>query len=176
LAAAAIHIARYGEAASAAHAALSLHAHNSYVEALLCKAYAHTGRLAEAKAIDSGFVKVRNVDDAEGCAFGIAVGEIRLDDARKIVDSMVAEVSSSGVPSADIADYYAMAADYRSALHWLGRAYDAREYQLFTIGFDRAIAPEFFAEPGWKALTQRPLFRDWQAAHGRLGREFAAAG
>lgn len=176
VAAAATHLARYGEAAAAAQAALDLHAHHSYVEALLCTAYAHTGRLAEAKAIKAGFVDANDMDDAEGCAFDIAVGEMRLDDARRIVDGMAAKVATSGIPAADIGDNYALAGAYPSALLWLGRAYDAREYQLFTIGFDRAIAPRFFAEPGWRTLTQRPLFKDWQAAHERLTRELAAEG
>jgi TolB-like protein len=176
VAAAATHIARYGEAAAAAQAALALHAHHSYVEALLCTAYAHTGRLAEAKAIEADFVKAKDADDAEGCAFDIAIGEMRLDDARRIVDGMAAKIATSGMPAADIADNYALAGAYPNALLWLGRAYDAREYQLFTIGFDRAISPKFFTEPGWKALIQRPLFMDWQAAHNRLARELMVEG
>ncbi len=175
VAAAATHIAHYGEAASAAQSALALHAHHAYVEALLCTAYAHTGRLDDARAIAAEFSKANDRDDAEGCAFDIAVGDMRMADARKIVDGMASRFSSLDMPAADIGDDYAVAGGSESAFPWLQRAYDAKEYQLFTIGFDRAIPPEFFGKPGWKALSQRPLFKDWQAAHDKLASELASA-
>lgn len=174
VAAAAIHVARYGEAAAAAQAALALQSHHDYVEAQLCTAYAHTGRLDAARAIAARFSAANDNDDAQACAFDIAVGESRFDDARRIVDGMAARFSSLDLPAADIGDSYAVAGDSEKALDWLERGYEAREYQLFTIHTDRAIAPQFFAAPRWKALTQRPLFRDWQQAHDRLARELAA--
>jgi TolB-like protein/tetratricopeptide (TPR) repeat protein len=174
VAAAAIHVARYGEAAAAAQAALALHSHHNYVEAQLCTAYAHTGRLDEARAIAARFASAGDDDDAGFCRFDIAIGEMRLDDARRIVDGMAARFSGLDLPAADIGDNYAVAGDTQKALAWLERAYDAREYQLFTIHTDRAIAPRFFAEPRWVALTQRPLYRDWRQAHDRLARELAA--
>jgi len=100
---------------------------------------------------------------------------MRMADARKIVDGMASRFSSLDMPAADIGDDYAVAGGSESAFPWLQRAYDAKEYQLFTIGFDRAIPPEFFGKPGWKALSQRPLFKDWQAAHDKLASELASA-
>jgi TolB-like protein len=176
VASAAIHVARYGEAAEAAQAALALHSDHAYVEAQLCTAYAHTGRLDDARAIQARFEKANDSDDAKGCAFDIAIGEMRLDDARKIVDGMAANFTSLDLPAADMGDNYAVAGDHPDALIWLQRGYDAKEFQLFSIGTDRAIAPAFFDEPGWKALMQRPLFQDWQAAHDTLAHELATAG
>ena len=50
-----LHMARFGEAASAAEAALLLHADQPYIRAQLCTAYAHTGYLSQARAIAGGF-------------------------------------------------------------------------------------------------------------------------
>lgn len=175
VASAAIHVARYGEAAAAAQAALALHSNLSYVEAQLCTAYAHTGRLDDARAIQARFTKANDSDDADGCAFDIAIGEMRLDDARRIVDGMAAKFSTLDLPAADMGDNYAVAGDHPNALIWLQRGYDAKEFQVFTIGTDRAIAQSFFAEPGWKALLRQPLFKDWQAAHDKLARDLAAS-
>ncbi len=147
------------KAAAAAQAALALHSHHAYVQAQLCTAYAHTGRLNDARAIQADFTAANDSDDADGCAFDIAIGDGRLDDARKIVDGMAAKFSTLDLPAADMGDNYAVAGDYPSALIWLQRGYDAKEFQLFPIGTDRAIAQSFFDGPGWKALLKSRCLR-----------------
>ena len=74
----------------------------------------------------------------------------------------------------DIGDDFAIAGDYSDAAQWFQRAYDQREFALYTIPYDRAIAPAFFQTPEWKALWQRQLVREWQAAHDAVSRDLGA--
>jgi hypothetical protein len=67
-----------------------------------------------------------------------------------------------------------VAGETAKAVAWLSRAYDAKEFSLFTIAFDKAIQPAFFDQAGWKALTQKPLFTDWQKAHDAVAADLAA--
>ncbi len=174
VASALIHIVRYEEAASAAQAALTLQPNQSYVQAMLCTAYAHTGRPDEARTLVAHFSQAHDKTNTAGCTYDIAVGEKRLADARKIIDGLAAQYPNIDMAAADLGDAYAVAGDNRSAVAWLERGYDNKEFSLFTIPFDRAIPPAFFADAGWKALAQRPLFKEWQAAHDQLAAELAS--
>jgi predicted Zn-dependent protease len=173
VASALVHIARFGEAAEAAQAALRLEPNQSYVKAMLCTSFAHSGRLAEARALAAGFSNAHDTSSGAGCAFDIAVSERRMADAHKIMDGLAAGYPNIDLGPADLGDAYAIIGDSRSAVVWLGRAYDERDFTLFTIPFDRAIPPSVFADPEWKALVQRPLFKDWRAAHDRLAADLS---
>ena len=91
VAAALNHIARFADAAAAAQAALTLQPDQPYIQAMLCTAYAHTGRLDEARALLARFSQANDKIDTTGCTFDIAVGEGRLADARKIADELAAQ-------------------------------------------------------------------------------------
>jgi hypothetical protein len=51
------------------------------------------------------------------------------------------------------------------------RALALKEFDVFQVPFDRSIPQAVLADPGWKAMMQEPLFRDWQAAHDRVAAE-----
>jgi TolB-like protein len=172
VAAALIHTARFGEAASAAEAALA-HADRPYIRAQMCTAYAHTNRLAQAQAIARNFAASNDKTSQAGCLFDIAVGSGHLADAQKIVDSLAAQYPNIGMTAADLGDCYAVAGDNRNAVTWLQRAYDQKDFLLFTIPSDKTIPQAFFASGDWKGLVRQPLFRDWQAAHDSLVSELA---
>jgi tetratricopeptide (TPR) repeat protein len=175
VAAALLHTARFGEAASAAEAAIALHADRPYIRAQLCTAYAHAGRLSEARAIATRFTAAQDKTDAAGCLFDIAVGQGHFEDARKITDGLAAQYPNGGMTATDLGDCYAVAGDNRSAVNWFERAYAGRDYLLFITPSDKTIPKAFFEDAGWKVLAQRPLFRDWQAAHHKLIAEAASA-
>ena len=42
-----------------------------------------------------------------------------------------------------------------------------------SIGTDRAIAPAFFAEPGWQALMQHPAVQAFNSGYAECGVELA---
>jgi tetratricopeptide (TPR) repeat protein len=171
-----IHLARFGEAVPAAQAALALAPDQDFIRAVLCTAYAHAGEAGKARSIAAQFTKAHDKPDADGCLFDIAVGEGRLSDARKINDAFAAQYPAGPMDAVSLADNLAVMGDAHAAVQWMERAYPQKEYGLFEIPFDRSIPRAVFADPGWKALMQRPLFRDWQAAHDRLAAELGVSG
>lgn len=175
VAAALNHIARFAESADAAQGALTLAPDQTYIKALLCTALAHSNRLAEAQAIAAEFAKAKAPDTRDGCLFDIALGENRLADARKLIDQIAARYSGGDYMATDLGDSYALIGDNDKAVEWLERAYDKKEFALFTIPYDKAIPPAFFETSRWKALWSKPLVKDWQAAHDALAAELAAA-
>jgi tetratricopeptide (TPR) repeat protein len=169
-----IHNGRFSDAATAAQQALTLAHDQAFVQALLCTAYAHSGQVPAARTIAARFAQAHDDGDAQGCQFDIAIGEGRNADAVRINDQFAAHFSAGGMAATDIGDNYAVAGETAKAVAWFSRAYDAKEFSLFTIAFDRAIQPAFFDQPGWKTLTQKPLFIDWQTAHDAVAEDLAA--
>jgi tetratricopeptide (TPR) repeat protein len=163
--AALLHVARYSDAASVAEEALSVHYDQPFIQSMLCTAYAHTGRIPKSQTIVKALVARGDASDADGCRFDIAMSSGRPGEARAIMDKAAGDYAKGDWSATDIGDNYAIARDYDKAIVWLSRSYDNREFSLFTIPFDKAIPPDFFKQPGWIALWDRPLARDWQAAH-----------
>ena len=176
VAAALIHVARFGEAATVARDALARMPSHTYIRAILCTAYAHSGEIGKARAIADQFSKAHDESDADGCAFDIAVGEGRLDEARRINDAFVAQYPNGSMRALDLADNFAVIGDAHATILWMERALQQKEFEVFDVPFDRAIPQAVLADPGWTALRQKPLFRDWQAAHDRLAAELGVPG
>jgi TolB-like protein/DNA-binding winged helix-turn-helix (wHTH) protein/tetratricopeptide (TPR) repeat protein len=174
--AALIHLARFGEAAGVAQDALNRMPDHIYLRSILCTAYAHSGEVAKARAIADQFSKAHEKADTDGCLFDIAIGEGKADVAHRINDSFAAQYPGGPMRAVDLADNYAVIGDARAAVQWLARAYDKKEFDMFQIPFDRSIPQTVLADPGWRALMQRPLFRDWRAAHDRLAKKLGVAG
>lgn len=171
-----IHIARFGEAVSAAQTALRLAPDQSYLQAVLCTAYAHSGESEKARAIAFLFSKHHDQPDESGCLFDIAVGEGRLDEARTINNAFAAEYPDGPMDAVGLADNYAIMGDAHSAVLWMARAYKLRDSQLFQIPFDRSIPQSVLTDAGWQTLLQQPLFKGWQSAHDRLAGELGTGG
>jgi TolB-like protein/DNA-binding winged helix-turn-helix (wHTH) protein/tetratricopeptide (TPR) repeat protein len=171
-----IHLARFGEAARLAQDALDRIPNDTYIRAILCTAYAHSGEIEKARAIADQFAKAHDQSDADGCAFDIAVGGGRLDDARRINNAFVAQYPNGSMRAVDLADNFAIIGDAHATILWMERALALKEFEVFDVPFDRAIPQAVLADPGWTALRQKPLFRDWQAAHDRLAAELGVPG
>ncbi len=172
-----IHLARFDEAATVARAALDRMPSHTYIRSLLCTAYAHSGEIEKSRAIAEGFSKARDKADTDGCLFDIAMGQGKLHDARRINNAFVAQYPNGPMRAVDLADNFAVIGDAGATVQWMERAYDKKEFDLFQVPFDRSIPQSVFADPRWKALMRKPLFRDWQAAHDRAAAfagEFAA--
>ncbi|HEY4115035.1 MAG TPA: hypothetical protein VGM17_13355 [Rhizomicrobium sp.] len=169
------HLNRFAEAAKAGEDALALEPNQPDILAYLCTAYAHSNQAAKAHAIEAQLVTMRQNEDVEGCRFDIAVGEGRRADAIATLSLLAAEFPNGDLYATEIGDNYAVAGDYDSAIGWLNKAYDLREFVLFTIPYDKAIPSDFFDTPGWKTLWQRPLALEWRSAHDDLAATLAAA-
>lgn len=171
-----IHLARFGEAAIVAQDALNRMPNHVYIRAILCTAYAHSGETKKARAIADRFSKAHDKADSDGCQFDIAVGEGRLEDARRINDAFAAQYPNGPMDAVNLAYNYVIMGDARAAVRWMERAYSQRDFEMFALPFDRSIPPSVLADPGWKALMGKPLFRDWQAAHDQLATELGDVG
>jgi hypothetical protein len=138
---------------------------------VLCEADARERRFTEARQIEQKLA----AGVAQGCAFDIAIGEHRSADADAIMEKLAGSFPQGDLGASSIGNMYADAGETGKALTWFARAYETREFGLFTIAYDRGIAPEFFALQGWKALADRPLFQGWRVAHDQVEKEFAAS-
>jgi TolB-like protein/tetratricopeptide (TPR) repeat protein len=172
--AALIHNGQYADAIDAAHEALALEPNQTEVLAMLCTAEARTNHLADAHAILLQLLQGNDETSRTGCQFDIAIGEGRLADARKIADGLASQFPQGDFGAADIGESYAQTDDFGQAAQWFARAYEGRGFALFTVAYSKDIPPAFFKTAGWKALSQRPLFKDWQTAHDKLAAELAA--
>jgi TolB-like protein/tetratricopeptide (TPR) repeat protein len=171
-----IHIARFPEAAASAQAALELAPGQTYIQAMLCTAWAHSGRLADARRIQTAFASAQDAGDAQACGFDIAVSEGRNTDAVKINDGFAAHYRKGDMSASHIGEKYAVAGAPVPAMTWFEKANDNAELSLCTIAYDRSIPPSFFATQAWKALAQKPLLQRWRAAHDALAAELAHGG
>ena len=169
-----LHLARWNEAAAAGEEARKLYPNQPDNLARLCMAYAHSNHLDKARALEAQLTALKETSAASMCGFHIAVGAGEKAKAVAILSGFAAQFPHGDLGAFDIGDNYAIAGDYADAIAWLERSYDRHEFLLFTVPYDKAIAPAFFTTPGWKALWHRPLARAWQAAHDAVGRDLAA--
>jgi tetratricopeptide (TPR) repeat protein len=140
---------------------------------MLCTAYAHSNRTAQAKLILMQLNEMHEKASAGSCAFDLEAAQGHTAQARALLDKLAEQYPLGDLGAFDIGDDYAMIGIYDKALEWLTRAYDQREFVLFTVSTDATIPRAFFQTPGWKSLWSRPLVRAWQAAHDELALELA---
>lgn len=171
-----IHLARFGEAATIARDALNRMPNHVYIRAILCTAYAHSGEIKKARVIADQFSKTHDKADSDGCRFDIALSTGKLDDARRINNAFAAQYPDGPMDAVSLAYNYVIMGDAQAAVRWMEQAYSRRDFEMFALPFDRSIPQSVLVNPGWKALMQKPLFRDWQAAHDQLAVELGVGG
>jgi TolB-like protein/DNA-binding winged helix-turn-helix (wHTH) protein len=174
--AALIHLARFGEAATVARDTLERMPGQTSIMAYLCTAYAHSGEIEKARVIAGQFSKAHDNPDSDGCLFDIAVGEGRLDDARRINNAFMAQYPNGPMDALGLAYNFAVMGDAHAFVQWMERAYAQKDFEMFALPFDRVVPQSVWDDPGWKAIMQKPLFRDWKAAHDRLAAELGIVG
>jgi len=164
-------LARYPEAADAARAALALQPAHPYALHNLCVALARGGHAREAADIQAKLAAAHDSEGSTDCGFEIALGAGDRAAARKIVDGWAAQNPETYT---DIGVNYAEVGDLDKAMDWLERGFNARESDIFYIPYgNRSLPRALFATPRWKALTQLPEYKKWQAAHDRVAAELA---
>ncbi|HEY5046714.1 MAG TPA: hypothetical protein VII49_01675 [Rhizomicrobium sp.] len=166
--AALIHNGQFAQAVDAAHEALALEPNQTEALAMLCTADAYSNRLTDANAVLLQLSQGGDETSRSRCMFDIEVAEGRFAEAQTMVDTLASQFPHGDFSAADIGESYARSRNFDKAALWFARAYDERDFALFTIAFTRSIPAEFFKTAGWEALLQRPLFRDWQGAHDKL--------
>jgi serine/threonine-protein kinase len=176
-----LHDARFPEAIAAAKAALALRPHHPVALAMLCVAAADDGLAPLASGTADELARLNanlasgSVDETAAplCAFAIATSQHRPSDAEKIVDGLAKGFPQSGISAYDLGEKYAIAGDIGKADIWFSRAYDNRDFLIFLLPGDKLVPDAFRASPEYKALLERPLFRDWSSAHDQLASDLA---
>ncbi len=170
---------RYREAIATARAALAHHPDSGDALLSLCQAYAKTGQIQQAREVNAHLRQFGNPMIAQSCDFEIdaATGDALA--ARTILNNWIAEFpdkfSGEHEYATDIADQYVALNDFDRAGDWYERAYDRHEAFLFADTFFIDDA-KYRQTASFKALSQRPGFKEWQAEHDRIAAELAARG
>jgi len=142
----------------------------------LCQAYAKTGQISEAHEVNEQIRRVKT-DQLQWCQFEIDAAAGDVSGARTILDNWIAEFPDKYPDDAreasDIGNAYVELNDFDRANDWYDRAYDLHEKDLFSEVFqtDRA---KYRESAGFRALSQRPGFKTWQAEHDQIAAELAA--
>jgi Flp pilus assembly protein TadD len=162
---------RNDEAIAAGEAALALEPQSTGVLAWVCIAHAMKGDLHEAETIAVKIEQMPGGSQFKGCAIEIARAAGDLEKARRLVDDRVKNEQGD---AGSWGQNYLEVGGYKKALPFLRRAYDEGDISLYAFTVDPIMPRDFLEGAGWKALTQLPRFRAWQAAHDKLAAELAA--
>jgi tetratricopeptide (TPR) repeat protein len=168
---------RNAEAAIEYRAALTLDPNFVFALNGLCIAEADLGNLDTAKEILHN--RLIAVDGEDGSATGSCRAAIALrgDDVQELkrLSSVASRQYANGdVPASSVALIYLYAGDLDEGLHWLAMAYNERDSYIFFTLTDPDLPAKLKADPRWKAFMQRPLMKEWQAAHDRAAAALAA--
>ncbi len=165
---------RYREAITMARAILAHRPDDPWGLVTLCHGDVHTGKIGEARQIDDRLHRLKS-DQSDYCEFDIDVNSGDVSDARAIVAHWTAGYPDKFPNATDIAECYVELNDFDKASDWFERAYDRRDSDTFVSAY-RADYSKYRQTTRWKALTQRPKFREWQAEHDSIAAELAARG
>ena len=171
---------RYAEAAAEYKAALTLDPNFVYALDGLCQADADMGKIDEAKKILSDrLVSIERIEGEEAstvddCRIAIISRIGDLHELKRLATVAQRLYASGEMVASSVGFIYALAGDVDQAIHWYEKAYDDRDYALFFDITEPDLPAKLKADPRWAALMQRPLIKDWQAAHDRVAAELAA--
>jgi serine/threonine-protein kinase len=168
---------RPADAVAEYQAALTIDPNFEFALTGLCAAYANMGSLDAARKIlherlapaDSA-----NGSDAAQCGIVIAVRSGNAADVRKYVADATRFFATGDITASAVGWFFALAGDDDAAMGWFEKAYDARDSMLFLNVTDPDLPARFTTSARWKAFLQRPLIREWQAAHDLIAAEIAA--
>jgi adenylate cyclase len=176
-----LHDARFSDAIVAGRAALAQIPHQPVALAVLCVAAANAGQSELAHTTEKelsqseGIGQAHSADDTSAtlCEFALAAAEHRVREARTIIDNLAKGFPQSGIGAYDLGEKYTIVGDFEQAGLWFNRSYDSGDFLIFLLPGDKLVPPAFRDCPEYRALLDRPLFRNWQAAHDAVADDLA---
>ena len=159
------------EAVSAGNIALALSPGTPGTIASVCIAHVMRGEFAEARKLMARLYQTEEGRYYQGCAQETARRRGDREAARRIVEARVK--NKQGDP-AYLGQSYLLIGEYEKAVPLLQHAYDVGDSTLYVLPLDPDTPRDFLKSAAWKELTQRPLFRAWQAAHDKVAVELKA--
>jgi tetratricopeptide (TPR) repeat protein len=168
---------RYREAIDDAKDGLMRQPAATWPMSYLCDAYVGAGQLDRAREIERQYRAAGGdkpfVDECD-LRVDIAAGDHAA--ARRILKNWEAEFPDRIPNAADIAIGYVYLGDFSEASDWFERSYDRHEMRFFDLAPAFVDGAKYRTTARWKALTQQPRFKAWQAEHDRIAAELAARG
>ena len=161
----------YGKAKQAAAAAAALQPGDIDLQMLQCEIAAGENRIDDARRIEAGLTARTGGDAvvmAGICNFRIAIAKKDFAAARRIAATFRADQLSPGY----IGSFHQAAGDIDSAIAWYRRGFAQRDPETLVEPYIASGRAKLFADPRWKALSNEPAIRDWQAARTDIAREF----
>ena len=147
----------------------------------LCGAYAAAGEIVQARGVSERIRSLQGNSDSESdfqdCKLNIDFASGNRSDALGLL-----QIYESGFPdkqarACDIAVGFVELGDFDKASEWFERAYERRELSFFQKLHFGSREPAFLRyrrTPGYETLSEKPLFRKWQAEYDRIAAALAA--
>lgn len=143
----------------------------------MCTAYAFSGQIRQAREIVDRLRRLASDTnsryDFQDCAFLVDVATHDLAAAHRIVEGFEAQFPDNYSRATLIGEDYVYLHDFDKASDWFERSYEQRDGDLFHYVY-WGPGEEYHKTARWKALTQQPLFKKWQAEHDRIAAVLAA--
>jgi tetratricopeptide (TPR) repeat protein len=150
----------------------------------LCGAYAATGQIDQARAIEERLDRLQtnsdSISDFQDCQFSTDMATGNRANALRIRHIVESRFPDNGIKAGDIGIGYVQLGEFDKAGDWFERAHERRENNFFSVFFlKQAFAYEKAFEkyrmtPGYRALSQKPLFKEWQIEHDRIAAALTA--
>lgn len=106
------------------------------------------------------------------CNYFINLSQKNYAEIRKIADMVAGAFPAVDINASDIGSAYASAGDFDKAIVWYEKAYALREPWMLPVAYNSPEQVDFFKDPRWKALRQKPEIRAWDRERLEIQREF----
>jgi TolB-like protein len=136
-----------------------------------CTIESSRGNLDAARAITRQLADFYAGDPQMGLFCPLMIAFAARDDAgaRKLVAAAVADAvkNPEDYNYMSLGDAYRKLGDLSGAMKWYERAYEARDYLVMGVPYQKWQTPALLSDPRWKALWAKPPIRSWEAARTR---------
>jgi tetratricopeptide (TPR) repeat protein len=170
---------RFPEAIAMARDIVTRHPDDAWRLEYLCDAYVRTAQIRAAREVSEHLRRLNSSDMVQDCDFEIDVAAGDDSEARTIMNNWIAEFPDkfpdAAQDASDIAKSYVALNNFDRATDWYERAYDRHEVDLFRY-ISEIDHAKYRQTAGYKALSQRPGFKAWQAEHDKIAAELSARG
>ena len=177
-------VGRFREEIDVAQAQLVDHPRDTLRLESLCRAYAATGQISRARVVEERIRSLQTDLDSQtnfqACGWSIDIATGNRADALRLLHIWESEFPDKFADVKLIASDYVLLGNFDRATDWFERAYERRDFGGFfasfylrDLGYEKAFE-KYRATAAYKALTGKPLFREWQAEHNRVAASLAA--
>ena len=115
--------------------------------------------------------------DFQDCKLNVDFATGDRADALRLLENYETGFPDKGARACDIAADFVELGDFDKASEWFERSYERRELSFFQklhFGSREKTFRKYRLTGGYEALTEKPLFRKWQAEYNHIAAALAA--